>query len=64
MAGGRKNLVKDWNAEFQDILHIRDDLVKWEKLRDLAGDFAYAAETYGRIIISEERKFTFFLMHI
>ena len=35
---------------FQELLSQKDSLEKFERLRNLAGDFAYAAETYGRII--------------
>jgi hypothetical protein len=45
--------VKDWNSDFQKLLEQPNNLSKWERLRNLAEDFAYAAETYGRIIISE-----------
>ncbi len=44
---------KDWNREFQDLIVLADSKSKFEKIRDLASDFAYCAKTYGLIIISE-----------
>eukprot|EP01117_Protostelium_nocturnum_P004713 TRINITY_DN1709_c0_g1_i1.p1 TRINITY_DN1709_c0_g1~~TRINITY_DN1709_c0_g1_i1.p1 ORF type:complete len:1608 (-),score=618.00 TRINITY_DN1709_c0_g1_i1:52-4875(-) len=44
---------RDWNDEYQSILEMEDSKDKFESLKGLASDFVYAAETYGRIIISE-----------
>ncbi|PRP79299.1 ABC transporter B family member 11-like [Planoprotostelium fungivorum] len=52
--GGRPaDMQRDWNAEYQSILDMPDSKIKYRKLKSLATDFVYAAETYGRIIISE-----------
>jgi hypothetical protein len=42
-----------WNTQFQRIMAMKDHVEKYEKLRHLAHDFVYAAQTYGKIIISE-----------
>ncbi|KAK5577688.1 hypothetical protein RB653_002633 [Dictyostelium firmibasis] len=42
-----------WNSEFQRLLEMDDCLEKFERLSSLEHDFVYAAESYGRIIISE-----------
>lgn len=42
-----------WNTQFQRIMTMNDRVVKYERLRHLAHDFVYAAQTYGKIIISE-----------
>src|SRR5690606_28284939 len=47
------DLVKDWNSEFHALLREPDSMMKFEHLAQLAQDFAYCAETYGKIIISE-----------
>jgi hypothetical protein len=53
-------LDRNWNQEFQEILSsISDDYIlreeaKFQRLSRLANDFAYAAKTYGAIIISEQ----------
>lgn len=60
---------RDWNAEFQEWNSKEDSPYKFERLRsvlqkkkhpfdlhfsrDLAADFAYCAQTYGAIVISE-----------
>jgi len=50
-----KTGLMNWHIEFQRILESKqnNDLLKWQKLAKLAQDFAFAAKTYGRIIISE-----------
>ncbi|EGC32510.1 hypothetical protein DICPUDRAFT_15088, partial [Dictyostelium purpureum] len=45
--------ITSWNSEFQRLLEMDDCLEKFERLSSLEHDFVYAAETYGRIIISE-----------
>jgi len=61
---GSKKVAKDdpnakyddltsWNTEFQTVIEMEDCLEKFERLSSLEQDFVYAAETYGRIIISE-----------
>ncbi|EFA86726.1 hypothetical protein PPL_00531 [Heterostelium album PN500] len=45
--------LTSWNSEFQRILEMDDSLEKFERLASLEHDFVYAAESYGRIIISE-----------
>ncbi|KAM9964845.1 hypothetical protein ACTFIW_004637 [Dictyostelium discoideum] len=42
-----------WSSEFQRLLEMDDCLEKFERLSSLEHDFVYAAESYGRIIISE-----------
>ncbi len=43
-----------WNTRFQALCDRKeDDFIKFDQLRALAHDFVFAAETYGRIIISE-----------
>lgn len=42
-----------WNDQFQKIRKMDEGLDKYRKLSNLAHDFVYAAQTYGRIIISE-----------
>ncbi|KAK5577689.1 hypothetical protein RB653_002634 [Dictyostelium firmibasis] len=42
-----------WSSEFQRLLDMDDCLEKFERLSSLEHDFVYAAESYGRIIISE-----------
>lgn len=51
LVGSPANLhsqVRDWNAEFQDLLDMDDSLEKFTALRCLAEDFIYVAEMYGR----------------
>ncbi|KYQ92909.1 hypothetical protein DLAC_05501 [Tieghemostelium lacteum] len=45
--------LTSWNSEFQKLIEMDDCLEKFERLSSLEHDFVYAAETYGRIIISE-----------
>eukprot|EP01132_Coremiostelium_polycephalum_P005864 gene5864-7293_t len=45
--------LTSWNTQFQKLQEMPDCLEKFEKLSSLEHDFVYAAETYGRIIISE-----------
>eukprot|EP01125_Pyxidicula_operculata_P017085 TRINITY_DN5945_c0_g1_i2.p1 TRINITY_DN5945_c0_g1~~TRINITY_DN5945_c0_g1_i2.p1 ORF type:complete len:1909 (-),score=399.00 TRINITY_DN5945_c0_g1_i2:471-6197(-) len=47
-----------WNERFQEAWELPEDtpdqkLEKYTKLSEIASDFVYAAETYGKIIISE-----------
>jgi hypothetical protein len=44
---------RNWNEEFQLLMELPDSRIKFLGLRNLEHDFVYAAETYGRIIISE-----------
>jgi hypothetical protein len=49
---------KDWNAEFQVLLEQQTTSEKhlterYKKLAELARDFCYAAQVYGKIIIGE-----------
>jgi len=43
----------DWNKEFYKLQSLQNDFKKFERLASLANDFVYAAESYGKIIISE-----------
>jgi len=47
-------LSKDWNKELQNLIYKPDSLQKFKDITSLANDFLYVAETYGRIIISEQ----------
>jgi len=49
----RDKTGRDWNSEFRMLLSRAPSAEKFEKLSQLASDFAYCAEVYGRIIISE-----------
>lgn len=44
---------RQWNGEFQSLLEMEDGIEKYALLRGLYNDFCYAADAYGRIIISE-----------
>jgi hypothetical protein len=44
---------RDWNDEFQRALAMQDSHAKFVALRNLELDFVYAAQLYGKIIISE-----------
>jgi hypothetical protein len=44
---------RDWNEEFQRALGMADSHEKFVALRNLELDFVYAAQLYGKIIISE-----------
>jgi hypothetical protein len=44
---------RDWAIEFVDALRLPDSKAKFETLRNLELDFVYAAQLYGKIIISE-----------
>ena len=52
--------TRNWNEEFQSLVASIDDSVilaehkKFRKLASLAKDFVYAAQTYGKVIISEK----------
>jgi hypothetical protein len=52
--------VRDWNAEFQALMDgISDEKILTEestfrRLSELANDFVYCAQNYGRIIIAEK----------
>ncbi|EFA81515.1 hypothetical protein PPL_05504 [Heterostelium album PN500] len=48
-----KDVGRDWNREFQNLLRMQPTLDKFQKLTFMAMDFVKAAETYGRIIIKE-----------
>ncbi|GAM27028.1 hypothetical protein SAMD00019534_102030 [Acytostelium subglobosum LB1] len=50
---GSSKETMTWNSEFQNLLEMDDSLDKFERLASLEHDFVYAAEAYGRIIISE-----------
>jgi len=43
----------DWNEEFQRISALEDSAEKYKQLSQIAHEFVYVAETYGRVIISE-----------
>eukprot|EP01124_Arcella_intermedia_P030339 TRINITY_DN6621_c0_g1_i1.p1 TRINITY_DN6621_c0_g1~~TRINITY_DN6621_c0_g1_i1.p1 ORF type:complete len:940 (+),score=237.22 TRINITY_DN6621_c0_g1_i1:126-2822(+) len=43
-----------WNEKFQSYLLMKDCSKKFSELAALAKNFSYVAETYGRIIISEQ----------
>jgi hypothetical protein len=45
--------VKDWNEDFQQLLQTEDNYDKFVNLGQLAQEFVYTAQTYGRVIISE-----------
>jgi len=45
--------TKDWNAVFQRVIELPDSVNKFRLLSRLAKEFAFVAETYGRVIISE-----------
>ena len=47
-------LDRKWNREFQEILELSDEKIKYEKLSELSRDFVYCAKTYGKVIISEK----------
>ena len=49
----KDSALKDWNAEFQEILGQMESPGKYQALHDLGHDFVHAAKTYGKIIISE-----------
>lgn len=42
---------RDWNAEYQQLNDLPDSKQKFKKLRDLAQDFLYCAQTFAVIII-------------
>jgi hypothetical protein len=44
---------KDWNKAFQTILALPESESKYQKLSQLAHEFIFVAETYGKVIISE-----------
>eukprot|EP01091_Cochliopodium_minus_P008798 TRINITY_DN2050_c0_g2_i9.p1 TRINITY_DN2050_c0_g2~~TRINITY_DN2050_c0_g2_i9.p1 ORF type:complete len:1349 (-),score=401.15 TRINITY_DN2050_c0_g2_i9:136-4182(-) len=44
----------EWNEKFQELMSLENSYEKYDGLRNLAQDFVYCAETYGRIIISEK----------
>jgi hypothetical protein len=48
-----KRSVKNWTVDFHGLLLQEDSFGKFNQLHHLALDFAYCAENYGRIIISE-----------
>ena len=48
-----KHTERQWNEEFQAFLEMEDGVEKYSFLRMLYSDFCYAADAYGRIIISE-----------
>lgn len=52
MHGGART-SRDWNEEFQQALAMPDSHAKFVALRNLELDFVYAAQLYGKIIISE-----------
>jgi len=35
---------RDWNAEYQTILNMPENMVKYEKLSELSKDFVYTAK--------------------
>ncbi|KAF2076806.1 hypothetical protein CYY_001883 [Polysphondylium violaceum] len=43
----------NWNEIFQDTLDLPDSEEKFRKLSNIANDFVYCADTFGKIIISE-----------
>jgi hypothetical protein len=47
------NINLFYNTEFRRLMSLPDSVKKFEQLGQLANDFVYNAETYGRIIISE-----------
>ncbi|ELR11467.1 uncharacterized protein ACA1_122080 [Acanthamoeba castellanii str. Neff] len=49
----RRDQTKNWNTDFQHLLDMPPSAEKFTKLARLAHDFVFAAETYGKIIISE-----------
>jgi len=50
----RRRYERCWNEEFQHLMdNKKDDLDKYRRLRHLAQDFVFTAETYGKLIISE-----------
>ncbi|KAN0035447.1 hypothetical protein ACTA71_004717 [Dictyostelium dimigraforme] len=54
IGGKRDNIaLYYWSSEFERLLEMDDCLEKFERLSSLEHDFVYAAESYGRIIISE-----------
>jgi len=46
-------LFQDWNERFQRVLREPDSIAKFKKLSNLAQNFVFTAEQYGRIIIEE-----------
>jgi hypothetical protein len=52
-AHGGARTSRDWNEEFQQALSMPDSHAKFVALRNLELDFVYAAQLYGKIIISE-----------
>eukprot|EP01132_Coremiostelium_polycephalum_P008397 gene8397-10313_t len=43
----------NWNETFQSILELPESLEKYKSLSNIANDFVYCADTFGKIIISE-----------
>ncbi|KAF2070369.1 hypothetical protein CYY_008312 [Polysphondylium violaceum] len=48
-----KSLENNWNEIFQNTLDLPDSEEKFRKLSNIANDFVYCADTFGKIIISE-----------
>jgi hypothetical protein len=44
---------KDWNKNFQSILDEEESESKYQRLSQIAHEFIFVAETYGKVIISE-----------
>jgi Clustered mitochondria len=50
----RGRYERSWNEEFQQLMdNKKDNLEKYRRLRHLAQDFVFTAETYGKLIIAE-----------
>eukprot|EP01127_Copromyxa_protea_P013751 TRINITY_DN3720_c0_g1_i2.p1 TRINITY_DN3720_c0_g1~~TRINITY_DN3720_c0_g1_i2.p1 ORF type:complete len:1412 (+),score=225.99 TRINITY_DN3720_c0_g1_i2:23-4237(+) len=45
--------VAEWNTRFQELIAMTESASKFRKLSSLSMDFVSVAETYGKIIISE-----------
>jgi Clustered mitochondria len=48
-----QQLLKDWMAEYRELLTLPEDKLKFERIWKLTSDFRLAAETYARVIVSE-----------
>ena len=46
---------RSWNEEYQLALDLPHSSFKYRKLANIAQDFVYASESYGKIIISEHK---------
>ncbi|KYQ91377.1 hypothetical protein DLAC_08332 [Tieghemostelium lacteum] len=48
-----KEINSNWNDLFQRLLDLPESEEKYKKLSNMASDFVYCADTFGKIIISE-----------